>query len=120
QLALEAVMDGRAVADGQAGIVYDRGLADGAAYLRGGIEELADITHQSPSNILGRYGLVIHLVTSAKQSRGYQKHTNEHRFEDAQEAVRLDDMVQGAWDGHPNRVIINLEDTAERNHAVTT
>lgn len=118
QVALEEVCALRAVDGGQYGILHDRGLPDGAAYLRGGMDELAELTNNEPAAMIGRYDLVIHLVSSAKQPRGYQKHTNQHRFEEASEAIRLDDKILEVWSDHPNRVIIDIEDRRERNSAV--
>ena len=118
QLALEPVMDMRARRDEMYGTVFDRGLADGAAYLGGGMAELCELVGLDEAAIMGRYGLVIHLVSSAKQPRGYQKHTNQHRFEETAEAAALDDRVQEVWQAHPNRHIIDIEDTRERNHQV--
>ena len=117
-MAIEEVADSRAAAEDLPRIVCDRGLADGAAYLHGGIDELAEIVRMEPEAIFGRYSIVIHLVTSAKQNRGYQKHTNKHRFEDAEVAKQLDDRVLEAWSGHPNRIIIDTEDADERNSMV--
>ena len=118
QIALEEVVSMRAVSGQQYGVLFDRGLPDGAAYLRGGMDELAELTGIEPSAMLGRYDLVIHLVTSAKQPRGYQKHTNQHRFEETAEAIKLDDRILEVWRDHPNRVIIDVEGRPERNQQV--
>jgi predicted ATPase len=119
QLALEQILDERADCEYRPAIVYDRGLADGASYLRDGLDELGQLINLPAQDIVGRYGLVIHLVTSAKQSRGYKKDTNPNRFEEAEEAIRLDDRVQEVWASHPNRIVLDIEDTMARNNAVS-
>ena len=120
QIALEQTIETRAVTKGQSITVCDRGLADGAAYLSGGLDELSEMIGQSKPSILGRYGLVIHLTSSATHSSGYQKHTNVHRFEEVEEARNLEQRTLETWADHPNRLILDIEDTTTRNQAVTT
>ncbi len=119
QIALEQITEQRAEQHNKRFIVCDRGLADGGAYLPGGLEELSEIVGQSTAQILGRYSLVIHLPTSATQTIGYQKHTNEHRMEQADEAIELETKTLAAWRDHPNRQIINIEDYTNRNQEIT-
>lgn len=115
QTAIEQVVDYRAQKDGKKVTIHDRALADGAAYLNGGLNELAGIVGQTKEQILGRYSMVIHLPTSAGQQIGYQKHTNEHRLEEADEALALEQKTLEVWQDHHNRHIINIEDHKERN-----
>lgn len=119
QIALEQTIEKRAEKQGKDIIICDRGLADGAAYLLGGIDELSEITGYDSHAILNRYGLVIHLTSTVTHSAGYQKHTNKHRFEEAADARRLEDRTLAAWEDHPNRLILDIEDVATRNQEVT-
>lgn len=96
-------------------MVCDRGLADGAAYLPGGIGELSELIGQTQEQILGRYGLVIHLVTSAKYEEGYRNRGNPHRWETAAEALRLDNKILDAWQDHPNLQELHITSKEDRN-----
>lgn len=119
QLALEQTITRRAQQKNQQIVLCDRGLVDGAAYLPGGIDELSKITRLRPRAMLGRYGLVIHLRSSAAQSIGYQKHSNSHRFEEAAKARDIETRTFEVWEKHPNRLILDIEDTATRNRTIT-
>lgn len=118
QVSLEQTYSQRAIQAHKQLLICDRGLVDGAAYLHGGIRELSNITQQEPSNMFDRYDLVIHLTTSAKQSTGYQKHTNPHRFEKAAQAIALDTRTYEAWQNHPNLHVLDIVDETERNQHV--
>jgi hypothetical protein len=107
QIALEQVCDLRALNEGKHIIVYDRGLVDGASYLNGGIDELATLTGIAAADMLARYDKVLHLPTGATKGAGaYDKHSNPHRFEEADEALKLEYRVREAWNAHANRHII--------------
>lgn len=118
QIALEQTIETRAATNGQGIAVCDRGLADGAAYLPGGLNELSELIGYSKSSILGRYDFVIHLTSSVTHSSGYQKHTNVHRFEEAEEARKLEERTLEAWADHPKRLILDIEDSTTRNQSV--
>jgi predicted ATPase len=108
QVAIESEYDRRADLVQAKAIVYDRGILDGASYLRGGIHELEDITQISEADMLARYDAVIHLPSSAaKGLEKYDKASNQHRFEEAAEALALEGRVLTAWDNHPNRIIVD-------------
>lgn len=113
QIALEEVSTSRAQNESKKLIVLDRGLLDGAAYLHGGIEELEEITGQNEESMLGRYDTVLHLTTSAKHG-AYDKQSNEHRFEEAEVALELDDKIMSVWQKHPNRIILDQPDKSSR------
>lgn len=106
QLGLEAVAEERALRDGQQAIVCDRGLLDGAAYLDGEVEELEELTGQTQAEMLGRYQAVIHLPTTALVAE-YDRFSNPHRLEEAEEAIQLEAKTLEAWKAHPNRRIIS-------------
>lgn len=57
---------------------------------------------------LARYHAVIHLKTPA-QGHGYN-HQNPLRVESAAEAQVLDARILAAWEGHPNRIVIESSD----------
>jgi predicted ATPase len=113
QVALESITNHRAQREGKRLTIYDRGLLDGAAYLPGGINELQEITGQDEQAMLSTYDTVLHLTTSAAHA-AYDKHSNPHRFEEATAALELDQRVMTAWANHPNRIILNEHDKAER------
>ncbi len=111
QIAIETECERRVVSTNQKAIVYDRGLLDGASYLRGGIRELEDITQLTEAAMLDRYDSVIHLPSSAaKGLNSYNKASNKHRFEEASEALALEGRVLSAWDNHLDRIIIDTID----------
>jgi predicted ATPase len=105
QISLEEVYGSRATEENRQLLVCDRGLIDGASYLNGGIEELAELTGMSVPGMLDQYDMVIHLPTSAFGG-SYDKVSNPHRFEDANVALELDAKVLQAWEGHSNRIIV--------------
>ena len=70
-------------------------------------EDAASFWHETGTNRtleLGRYHAVIHLQTP-DLSHGYN-HQNPLRIESATEAQALDARILEAWDGHPNRTIV--------------
>ena len=113
QVALEHVTNRRAQHEGKRLTVYDRGLLDGAAYLPGGVRELEEITGQDEQAMLGNYDLVLHLTSSAVHS-AYDKLSNPHRFEEAAAALELDQRIMTVWENHPNRIVLDQHDKADR------
>ncbi len=120
QIALEQVVEAQNLESDtpKPYLLFDRGLADGAAYLDGGINELSHMTGISISDMMARYDMVIHLRTSAMFPEGYRKHTNPHRSEDAARAIDLDMRTEEAWQYHPNRLIVPVPDPAARHTAI--
>ncbi len=117
QIALEQIVEEK-VLDQDKVVLFDRGLADGASYLNRGIVELSEITKITPREMFERYDKVIHLTTSAKQARGYNKGSNPHRFEDANKAIELDNRVMEAWSQHHDVIVINENDKKLRNQTI--
>jgi predicted ATPase len=113
QKALEGISERRTSLEEKRLIIYDRGLLDGAAYLAGGISELEVITSQAESKMLRKYDTVLHLTTSAAHN-AYDKQSNPYRFEEAAAALDLDRKIMTAWDNHPNRIVLDHQDKAER------
>lgn len=113
QVALENITNRRAEHEGKRLIVYDRGLLDGASYLSGGIRELEEITGQDEQTMIDNYDSVLHLTTSAAFA-AYDKLSNPYRFEEAAAALELDQQIMVAWTNHPNRIILDNPEKAER------
>ena len=85
----------------------DRGTLDGLAYWPEPAEDGASFWREAGTTRateLARYHAVIHLRTP-DLSHGYN-HQNPLRVESATEAQMLDARVLAAWDGHPNRTIV--------------
>ena len=102
-------------------VLCDRGTLDGLAYWPD--TETAfwgDIEKDRQSEIL-RYTAVIHLRTPAVD-QGYNL-SNPVRIESASQAFAVDERIFKAWEGHPNRVVIEstndfLEKAAKAMEAI--
>jgi hypothetical protein len=58
--------------------------------------------------MMKRYDLVMHLVTAANGAESaYTLSNNKTRKETPEESRALDEKTKTAWDGHPNRKIID-------------
>ncbi len=112
QLALEAVCRSRALAENKRLVICDRGIMDGAAYLKDGGKELVTLTGMEEDEILSQYDHVLHLPSSA-MLHGYDTSTNQHRFENIEEARQLDGRIRHAWRHHPSLEILDRPDTAQ-------
>lgn len=106
QISLEEISEERAAHEGKSLIVCDRGLPDAAAYLTGGMPELAALTQKTEEELLAPYHTVIHLPSSAGSS-GYNRSSNPARFEEAEAAKRVEAQAMEVWDKHPNRIILD-------------
>ena len=57
-----------------------------------------------------RYAAVIHLVTAADGAeQSYQRWPESHRPETIEQAIRIDCLLQQAWEGHPRYFRIDNE-----------
>lgn len=109
----KAVMDCK---DENIVIIYDRGLLDNKAYI---IEEEFDMILKELSlildnkidemDIVSRYDMVIHLVTSAGKI-GYSLENNRARYENENEAIMLDTRTMHSWFNHNNLHIVDSTD----------
>ena len=89
-------------------ILCDRGTIDGLAYWPEVENSFwSDIGKDRSSEML-RYTSVIHLRTPAAQ-QGYNL-SNPVRIENASQARAIDERIFMAWEGHPNRVVIESAD----------
>jgi predicted ATPase len=86
----------------------DRGTVDGLAYWPATEEEFFRELGTTHAAELSRYHAVIHLRTP-DASHGYN-HQNPLRTEDPALAHDIDERILRAWDGHPNRHIIDSTD----------
>ncbi len=86
----------------------DRGTVDGFAYWpdeQGDFWENVGTTRQAE---IARYDGVIHLRTPSPE-HGYN-HANVLRIESAAEAQAIDERIFDAWEGHPNRIVVESTD----------
>ena len=98
-------------------ILYDRAVFDDKAYVSDGqfLNILTELGY-TEEELLGHYDAVVHLSTCAraKTVEAYT-HENSIRYEDAEGAVRMDELALRAWSAHPNRrVIANVPDFEEK------
>ncbi len=107
QLGLEELAHAVANHEGQELIGYDRGVLDNAAYLGETGRSFARLMNESWSDFIGRYDMVVHLETIARvHPEEFGSATNETRYETATQAVKLDELIWQAYDGHPNHIRI--------------
>jgi hypothetical protein len=98
QLQLEAVHQARAGAETV--LVFDRGLADGAAYWPEGADAFfAELSHDAAA-ARARYDAVLFLETAAAGGLGIGT-ANPARTEALAEAVRIDQRLREIWSQHP-------------------
>jgi predicted ATPase len=110
QISIEDELGRRAKECGATALILDRGLLDGASYLQGGVRELESMTGMSEQEMLERYDAVLHLPTGALlEGEQYDTTSNPHRFEEAEEAIRLDGRIVKAWKNHPNRHTVDRQ-----------
>lgn len=100
QLELETLAD----TGDSALVVCDRSIVDGCAYWPGPDEYWAAVG-TTRAVALARYDAVIHLLTP-DGSNGYG-HQNPLRTESPAEAAKIDRRILAAWDGHPNRHLVD-------------
>lgn len=102
-------------------IIYDRGILDNKTYVSE--EEFKKILnyvsnylniHLTETNIINRYDMVMHLVTSAEgDAKNYTLENNPARYESAEEARKMDKKSMECWTVHPNLQIIDNYETFE-------
>jgi thymidylate kinase len=102
-------------------IIADRGLIDGAAYFKGGRNEFAERYGLDIAQVMTEYDTVIHLESIAIRSRSMWevlKGNNPTRFRSYDEVLALEQSVREAWEGHPNRIIVDEHNLDDRLFAV--
>ena len=90
-------------------ILYDRGIMDGGAYMEPEdfypmIEEVYD---DKTENILNRYDMVIHLVTTAIGAPNFYSYNNPMRSETPEQAAEKDRKTEKLWSAHHNLLKID-------------
>ena len=114
QISFEKTMEELSISNSSpAVIVCDRGIFDIAAYLPSDMwKKLLSLLNSSEDELLGRYDLVLHMVTAADGAEhSYGNASNSIRTENAQEAIALDLKCRECWASHKNfRLIDNSTD----------
>ena len=90
-------------------LLTDRGALDGAAYLGKGLDYFLNRFGLDLTTVHDRYDMVVHFETVAKSNPELYmklKATNLARYENAEEAVQIDQALQEVWESHPNWVLI--------------
>lgn len=90
-------------------VFFDRGLGDMKAYMPTDMwNAVLDKFQLTENDIIGRYDLVIHLVTAADGAlKYYTTANNAARTETADQALENDRRVRDAWNMHPHRAIVD-------------
>ncbi len=83
----------------------DRGTVDGEAYWPGDPAGYWEAVGTTRAEQVARYSLVVHLRTPTRE--GSYNQENPVRIEDVTAAQQVDERILAAWDGHPNRVVID-------------
>ncbi len=91
-------------------IVCDRGVLDGAAYWPAGRESFLHYFGQSLDACFARYRSVLHLQSLAESHPHlYGPEGNASRYEGVTDALRVEQAVRAAWEGHPGLILIPAE-----------
>ena len=96
-------------------IVCDRGILDGAAYV-GDRDVFLKQFGLNLNDCFELYDKVIHLNSVAvddPQKYEELKATNPSRFEDADEATKLDNALFAVYEGHPNHIRVGAGEGIE-------
>lgn len=96
-------------------ILYDRGAVDIKAYLgEENYNRMLKENNLKHEDLLNEYDLVIHMITVAAETQNkYSNATNKARFEEANEAVDLDNRTSEAWSKHKNLKVAPVCDLLE-------
>lgn len=93
--------------DRQGILLCDRGLVDNKAYMDSRQwQQVQASLGMSEREMLGRYDVVLHLVSAAKGAREHYKNTPE-RVETALEAAALEERTRAAWGKHRRRAVVD-------------
>lgn len=83
-------------------IIVDRAVHDAAAYLDGGIGELAGALNQQVSDLHRRYDLVLYFTVPARHILEFYWKTKSYRIDDIAIVDELDRRTRATWVGHRN------------------
>lgn len=114
QIALEDLFVQLGTSTGEKTVILnDRGLLDSKFFA--GEEDFADIlfnNNWSEEQLLGRYDLVIHLVTAALGAETfYTTEGNVARWETPAQAAEQDNALKSCWMGHRHHYTVDNSDT---------
>lgn len=91
-------------------LVCDRGLLDGAAYWPGGREPFLRHFGLPVQECFARYHTILHLQSLAEtHPHLYGPENNAIRYEDVTDALRVEQLVRAAWEGHPGLIVVPAE-----------
>jgi hypothetical protein len=91
-------------------IVCDRGVLDGAAYWPDGRESFLRHFGQNLEECFARYRAVLHLQSLVESHPHlYGSEGNVIRYECTADALRVEQAVRAAWEGHPGLTVIPAE-----------
>lgn len=108
QIQLEAAYELKAVEQDISLLICDRGRLDGAAYTLGGLEQFCRRYGVNAEEAFACYHSIFHLESTAVgDSEFYGKANNSNRFEDAEEARKLEFATRAAWQKHPNWTLVS-------------
>lgn len=94
-------------------VLFDRGALDNRAYLEDEeFDELMEEAGVTEEELLGRYHIVIHFVSTAIDKEKYYKKTKE-RTESPEKARYLDYKTAKTWRNHPYHIFIFNDGTME-------
>lgn len=85
-------------------IIVDRAVHDAAAYLEGGINELAEAIRKPVWELHDRYDLVLYFTVPARHILEFYWKTKSYRIDDIAIVDELDRKTRATWVGHPNVV----------------
>ena len=96
-------------------IVCDRGMLDNKAYMTDEeFEKCLSILGTTEEEVNASYDAIFHMVTTAKGLEDfYNFETNVARYETAEQAAALDDVLIKAWSKHPQHHIIENSQSVE-------
>lgn len=102
QTLFEATSVQFAASQGKNAVVLDRGKADGAVYMPGGIKQFERTFNTTISDIYALYDAVVFLEVPSEDIYESKKVNNPARLETYEEARKLGAKVAGVWSGHPS------------------
>ena len=111
QRTLEETCERLAQSCGARLIVCDRGVLDGAAYWPGGRQAFLHHFGMTAEACFARYHRVLHLQSLADaKPHLYGPENNAIRYESVADALRVEQAVRAAWQGHPGLIVIPAEE----------
>lgn len=96
-------------------IVCDRGMLDNKAYMTDQeFDKCLEVLETTEDEVNASYDAIFHMVTTAKGLEDfYNFETNVARYETAEQAAALDDVLIKAWSKHPYHHIIENSQSVE-------